>query len=40
VEYARETEGIRVGNKNRIVKVLKTPVSRERLPKPPDSMLG
>jgi hypothetical protein len=39
-EATRQTGGIRIGNKTRIVKVLKTPVARERLPELLDAILG
>jgi TIR domain len=39
-EATRQTGGIRIGNKARIVKVLKTSVPRERLPELLDALLG
>src|SRR6516225_5527924 len=39
-EATRQTGGIKIGNKARIIKVLKTPVPRERLPELLDAILG
>lgn len=40
VEAAEQSGGVRVGNKYRIVKVIKTPIAREKLPQVLDTMLG
>jgi TIR domain len=40
IEAAANTGGLRIGNKIRIVKVLKTPVERRQLPEILDTMLG